>query len=378
MSLELLQIHNARNLKEYILKPHPCFNIIYGSNGVGKTTILESVYLLLRSRTFRSSKYKSFIHYDAQNCTVFSRFSGRCKDTENSSFTLGISRSKDTTQPTLHLNSKKINSLSTITKLVVLGLITPESFTLLDAGPAIRRKFIDWGVFHVEPQFLSLWRSYKKIISNRNSILKRLSIKYSNMSVVPKLELDNISCWSPQLITLNDQLNNLRSRQIDHISPLFFQYLNKFSTDLGSRITLKYYQGWSKDLSFDKYLESKLNEDLSAGTTRYGTHRGELHINYNNVMAKDILSRGQKKIVVICLILAQYHYLVVQDSSSHHNVLLLDDIDSELDEKNLFILFEILDSIHSQILVTTTNQSKFDFIDNSKRKLFHVEHNSIT
>jgi len=374
MSLELLQIHNARNLKEYSLSPHPFFNIIYGSNGVGKTTVLESIFLLLRSRTFRSSKYKSFINHDSNSCTVFSRFSDNSNEPDLNHFNLGISRSRDLSQPVLHLNSKKINSLSTITSLVVLGLITPESFSLLDSGPAIRRKFIDWGVFHVEPEFLSTWRAYKKILNHRNIILKKLCGQYHHYSNIPKDIIDNLLCWSPQLILLNGKLNLFRNKQINNIKPYFFQFLEQFSPDLACTISLSYYQGWSKELSFSDYLQLKINEDLAAGTTRYGTHRGELKINFNNNPAKDVLSRGQKKIVVICLILSQFYYLINFEKNSHHNILLLDDIDSELDDRNLAILFDILDSFHSQIMVTTTNPQKFSFIANDKCKMFHVEH----
>jgi len=373
MSLEILRIYNARNLKEYSLSPHPFFNIIYGPNGAGKTTILESIYLLLRSRTFRSSKYKSFIQHDYNTCTVFSRFSDNSKECDLNEFTLGISRSRDSSQPVLHLNSQKINSLSIITNLVVLGLITPESFTLLDAGPAIRRKFIDWGVFHVEPEFLSTWRSYKKNLSNRNSILKQVASNYKNFNLVPKYELDKIYCWSPQLVSLNEKLNLFRSQQIEYIRPIFFEYLNKFSPELYTNISLNYYRGWSKDLSFDQYLEQKLPEDLSAGTTRFGTHRSELRINYINNSAKDVLSRGQKKILVICLILAQYSFLINQENNPAHNILLMDDIDSELDDNNLGILFKLLQSLHSQVLVTTTDKQKFNFIRKEDLKMFHVE-----
>lgn len=373
MPLELLQIHNGRNLKEYTLKPHSFFNIIYGANGVGKTTILESIYLLLRSRTFRSSKYKSFINHDSNTCTVFSRFSS-INDTEfYGSFTLGISRSKDLSQPVLHLNSKKINSLSTITHLVVLGLITPESFSLLDAGPSSRRKFIDWGVFHVEPGFLSDWRTYKKILSSRNSLLANFSKEFKIKKSISNQQLELLECWSPQLIELNNKLDLYRVNQIEKISIFFKEFLKSFSETLSRDVVLKYYQGWNKDLSYDVFLKEKIKEDLLAGFTRYGTHRGELKISFKNNLARDILSRGQKKIVIICLILAQFKYLINFDNRREHNILLLDDIDSELDESNLSILFKILHTFNCQILVTTTNKLKYNFIKKNDHKLFHLE-----
>jgi DNA replication and repair protein RecF len=373
MPLDFLKIHNGRNLKEYSLNPHPFFNIIYGSNGVGKTTILESIYLLLRSRTFRSSKYKSFINHDSNTCTVFSRFSTHDESNYFSKFTLGISRSKDLTQPVLHLNSNKINSLSIITKLVILGLITPESFTLLDAGPSTRRKFIDWGVFHVEPSFLSDWRSYKKILSSRNNLLATYSKEFKINKKLSNDKQELLECWTPQLVELNNKLNQYRESQLKNITTIFKTYLKCFSSELADDINLNYYQGWSKGIAYDDFLKQKMTEDLNAGFTRYGTHRGELKIVFKKNMAKDILSRGQKKIVIICLILAQFKYLIDFDESIEHNILLLDDIDSELDDRNLSILFEILHAFKSQIIVTTTNCQKYTFIDDIDYRLFHVE-----
>ena len=375
MPLELLKIHHGRNLKEYTLTPHAHFNIIYGSNGVGKTTILESIYLLLRARTFRSNKFKSFINYNENTCTVFSKFSSLNDNEFEESFTIGISRSKDLSQPIIHLNSKKINSLSSITKLVVLGLITPESFTLLDAGPSIRRKFIDWGVFHVEHSFLSDWRSYKKILNNRNNVLSKSSNYYKMNNKLSSQQLELINCWNPQLIELNNKLNEYRSRQVLNITLYFNEYLSLFSSSLSEQISLTYYRGWSKELNYAEYLETKLNEDVSAGFTRYGTHRCELRISINKNLAKDILSRGQKKIVIICLILAQFRYLIENNNMRNHNLLLLDDIDSELDSTNLEILFAILATLDCQVIATTTNNSRFSFLKGAEHKMFHVKHN---
>ena len=276
MPLDLLRIYNARNLKEFTINLYPSFNIFYGTNGAGKTTILESVYLLLRSRIFRSSKYKTFINHEAQNCTIFSHFTST---KQSGDFTLAISRSKDIVQPTLKLNSDKVYSISTITPLVLLGLITPESFTLLDSGPAVRRKFIDWGVFHVEPDFIKHWRSYKKIINNRNSLLKQLSTKYTCLDNIPVDELDSLKCWNPQLVQLNNILDRYRVKQIKNIAPLFKEILSEFSTELANNITLSFYRGWSKELEYNDYLPEKLKEDMSASNTRFGTHRSEVRIN---------------------------------------------------------------------------------------------------
>ncbi|MDX5586641.1 MAG: DNA replication and repair protein RecF [Aureibaculum sp.] len=376
MSLELLKIYNARNLKEYTVSPHPLYNIFYGVNGAGKTTVLESVFLLLRSKTFRSVKYKSFINRDSNNCTVFAKFSHSDGITLENSFTLGISRSKDLSQPVIHLNSEKVTSLSAITKLVILGLITPQSFNLIDAGPSIRRKFIDWGVFHVEPGFLSDWKAYNKILDNRNTLLKKLSVRYGRTSseYLPDHQLDNLNCWSPQLIELNNKLHKVRLRQVNNIAILFTQYLKIFSVDLSNEIKLSYYQGWNKDLTYEDYLQLKLKDDVMAGYTRYGTHRGDININIKNYPAKDLLSRGQKKIVIICLILAQFTFLVQRVKNTDHSLLLLDDIDSELDQTNLEILFTILNTIKSQVLVTSTNKDRFDFLKRKNYQLFHVEH----
>lgn len=374
MSLDLLKITNARNLKEYSLIPHRSYTILYGNNGVGKTTILESIYLLLRSRIFRSANYKSFINNNSSFCTVFSKFSHTNDGSLSSSFTLGISRSKDHPQPVLHLNSQKVNSLSSISNLVILALITPESFNLLDAGPAIRRKFLDWGVFHVEPSFLLQWKSYKKILANRNALLKNSVRQFSGTSRKLSSELlQNLEIWDSQLVTYNNSIDLFRSRQVDNIKPCFKKFLSLFSDELCENITIKYSQGWSNGISYKEYLKNKIREDLSAGYTRYGTHRSELTFTYKHLAAKDVLSRGQKKIIIICLILAQFNYLIQHEKTSEQNLLLLDDIDSELDKNNLEILFNILKLINSQVILTTTNNEKFYFLDKNDYNLFHVK-----
>ena len=378
MPLELLNIYNARNIKELSFKPSMNFNIIYGVNGSGKTTILESIYFLLRARIFRNNKYKSFINCNNDCCTIFSKFSSSNTDNSNSScsFNLGISRSKDNLQPLIHLNNSKVSSLSQISNLVILGLITPESFNLLDSGPGIRRKFLDWGVFHVEHQFIHYWKSYRKILNNRNNLLKIYKNKYKSLDSVPKNLLNNLNCWTPQLIDLNEKLNSLRSIQLNNIIENFRLFLGKFCDDLNNNISIEYYQGWTSNISFEEYLNTKLENDISSGYTRYGTHRSDILIKYKRMSANDILSRGQKKIIIICLILAQFYFLKKRNKLNNHSLLLLDDMDSELDQNNLNILLTILKDLDCQILMTTTDKVRYINIKENC-ELFHVEQGGI-
>ena len=372
MPLELLNIYNARNIKELTFKPCETFNIIYGTNGSGKTTILESIYFLLRTRIFRNNKYKSFINLEADTCTIYSKFSSLNSNVSLNNFSLGISRSKDKLQPLLHLNNLKVSSLSQISNLVILGLITPESFNLLDAGPSTRRKFLDWGVFHVEHDFVNYWKSYRKILNNRNNVLKELKNKFTNPNDIPSHLLNDLHCWSPQFIELNNKLNKLREQQLNNISEYFNYFIKQFSVSLAENISLCFYQGWTHNINYKDYISDKLNQDINSGFTRYGTHRSDIIIKYKNIIANDVLSRGQKKIIIICLILAQFYYLKNISNINNHNLLLLDDMDSELDHNNLNILLNILNEIDSQVLMTTTNKEKYTHLKENYQ-LFHVE-----
>lgn len=368
MPLKKLTIYNARNISELSLNFHPTYNVLYGANGVGKTTILESIYLLLRARTFRSNKFRNFINIHSEECVIYSTF---LKSNNVQDFSLGIRRSKtDKSVPVVHLNTQKISSVATITKLVVLGLITPDSFNLIDSGSSIRRKYIDWGVFHVEHKFLKCWKDYKRVLMNRNSLLKN-NTRLSNIQ-------RELKGWDSQLLTLNNEIDVCRKKQINKIKPIFYEILSFFSKKLADKISFTYYQGWNKEILYKNLLLEKVDEDFKAGYTSFGTHRSDIRFLVEKKPAKDILSRGQKKLTVIALILAQFIYLLrnkeLLQTDYQHFLLLVDDLDSEIDDTNLNLFFKYLNQFKEiQCFLTTSNPARFNMIEPGQHKMFHVE-----
>ena len=147
MFIESLNLSHFRNFKEVATSPDRHINLITGSNGSGKTSLLEAIYLLGFGRSFRPGGFRQLINEHADQFTIFCR-------TENHS--IGVRRTTSGDQ-TLRLDNANATKMSEVARLVPVQLLTPESVDILLEGPSLRRQFLDWGVFHVEHSFYSDW-----------------------------------------------------------------------------------------------------------------------------------------------------------------------------------------------------------------------------
>ena len=152
MSLRRIMVTAVRNLHPVTLSPSPRINILYGANGSGKTSVLEAVHLLGLARSFRSTRLNPVIQYEQPACTVF----GEVELTSGGTSNLGVSRERQG-EFTIRIDGQNAKSAAQLAELLPLQLINPDSFRLLEGAPKIRRQFLDWGVFHVEPRFLPAW-----------------------------------------------------------------------------------------------------------------------------------------------------------------------------------------------------------------------------
>lgn len=348
MGLQSLSIRNLRNIADITLEPGPRFNIIAGANGSGKTSILEAIYLLGRGRSFRSAYSKRIIRHDADSLTLFGQ-SNRSQRDNN----LGI-QIKDSCFR-VKLNGQFLKKRSELALVVPLLLITPDGDKLIKGSPRQRRRFLDWGLFHVEHQFLDLWQRYNLVLAHRNAALRQ-----GNAVLAP---------WNQQLIEVAIELDQQRrgyALELGEMARTCFKELIDIST-----VDFKYHSGWSKEQTFSESLMSHLESDIKAGFTQRGPHRADLLMQVDGRSAAEYLSGGQQKLAACALFLAQARLY-----SSRLNtpcILLVDDLPAELDINHRRRLLDLLYSTSGQIFITATDISSLDLNGYEDTRVFHVE-----
>jgi|SaaInlV_100m_DNA_5_1039725.scaffolds.fasta_scaffold01031_4 DNA replication and repair protein RecF len=367
MKILSVEIQNLRNLQAASLTLCPGHNVLVGDNGAGKTSVLEAVHLLGYGRSFRSRQPKDLISKQQSELVVSCSFI----DAEGRESRAGISKSSAAVSE-VRLNGASLTSSAELAASFPVVAIESSSFDLLDGGPKERRQALDWGVFHVEHSFARLWKDYRRILAQRNAQLK-ISDDMSDYSV-----------WNQGLADLSEQIDRLRKEYFDEFLPVFQHLLNDLGPELGE-VSLQYQRGWSDDKELMQILEQRFKRDRFEKRTTKGCHAADLEFAIEGGLARDRLSRGQKKILVIAFKCAQAS--LYNSATKNSCVLLLDDLASELDADKWQKVLAALDESGCQTLQTYTEleSNRFQGAEgieggegqSREMKMFHVKQGEI-
>ncbi len=362
MSLSRLSVQNLRNISFVDLEPAEHLNIIYGANGSGKTSLLEAISVLSLGRSFRSRKIKSLIQQESEQLTVF----GRLVVDGASDIPVGVRRNREGVGQ-IKLNGSPVGSASILSEQLPLQIMNGHSFMLLEGAPQVRRQFMDWLVFHVEPAFLSTWKDVQKLLKQRNSVLRR-----------DKIDPLLLAPWDKELSAKTTLLDQMRSRVFNRFLACFQELVADFIAIEG--LQLSYYRGWDREQDYSQTLSDGLERDSGLGYTRVGPHRADIRFSILGQPAAEILSRGQQKLLVSALRIAQG--AVFQSLTGRRCVYLIDDLPAELDANFRSVLASWLDRLECQVFVTGVERDVIANAwpeHNSKRieKVFHVEQGQV-
>jgi DNA replication and repair protein RecF len=360
MSLNRLTIHHLRNLSAVDIQPSPDINLIFGANGSGKTSILEAVHVLSLGRSFRGLKFKALINEHQPSLTVFGRVANGSDTTP-----VGVSRSRSG-DSSFKAHGQPLNSLAELAGILPLQVINADAFLLLEGSPSVRRQFLDWLVFHVEPTFFTTWKAAQRCLKQRNSILRRDRIDPAELLV-----------WQRELVEVSERLAKLRLDTFTVFKEVFFELVHDFVVAEG--LTLSLHRGWDKDKPYADVLADTLERDTRLGFTGSGVHRCDIRIRINGLAAADILSRGQQKLLVCAMKITQG--VVFAKMTGRCCVYLVDDLPAELDTEHRQLLVDWLDRLNTQVFITGVEQEALlqPWTDKTNReiKLFHVEQGQI-
>lgn len=355
MGLQRLDIYNIRNIREQSISPSPGLNFIYGKNASGKSALIEAIFLLGRAKSFRTPSIKSVISFEQDSLIV----SAQILKSKGGNHHLGIQM--DGKNIEIRINQKPNQKRSDLAYSLPLQLIHPKSFELLDAGAQIRREFLDWGVFNHEENFFPVWRKYKKALAQRNALLKTRAIS-------------QIYVWNKELDNYGTIVNEYRLEYLKKLKPVLNKIIARFLTL--SHIDIRLISGWDTTRRLDQLFIEDLEKDLRYGFTHSGPHRGDFLLSIDNKLAKDVVSRGQLKLLVTCLKLAQVE-LIFRERDTFGCVL-IDDFAAELDKENRAKILNYLCEIQCQVFITATEADDFgDLSAIENYKMFHVEQGKV-
>ena len=369
MVLTELQISNVRSLLQVRLQDLKSVNVFFGSNGSGKTSVLESIHLLGMARSFRGSSVKSLINHDAPSCTVFGAALSEApaKDAASAvaAMPMGVQRNRSG-EAQIKIGGKLVRTVAELAGQLPLQVITADSFGLLTGAPGARRQYLDWGVFHVEHQFFGQWQRFQRSIKQRNNLLRR-----------GKITNEELSAWTRDLAQTGTAIHQYRKAYFEILAPCFKEIMAKLAPSL-VKLELRYRQGWDRQLTYGEALQQGFVSDTEQGYTHSGPQRADIRVMSSGHLAAETLSRGQQKLVVCGLKLAQG--VLMARLGMGKCTYLIDDLPSELDNAHSILVCELLASLKSQVFITCIDQREIRSVWPASEELamFHVEHGVVS
>jgi DNA replication and repair protein RecF len=354
MSLLKLDIRDFRCIAGAELEFDARCNLISGANASGKTSLLESIFFLGRGRSFRTARNETLIRKGAHELLLTGRF-----EAGQSVRPVGVRYSREGFEARAAGN--RIGSLAELASILPVQAIDPEVHRLVEEGPAERRRYLDWGVFHVEPRFVEQWRRYQRALKQRNAALRA-----SSPDAV-------VRAWDPELLEAGRALAQSRRQYFERLQPHVAETGLRL---LGAPIELGLSDGWLAGTDLADAIEQAWPRDRERGTTHAGPHRADLSIRVGGDLAKHRVSRGQQKLTAAAMLLGQLR--CDESLGSPTAALLVDDPAAELDSTNLERLISLILDLPGQLFVTALDPAMEAFQRLPVARRFHVEHGKIT
>ncbi len=336
MPLQTIQLENFRSYERRVFALDPGITLVVGPNASGKTNLLEGVYVLATTRSFRA-KDVDLVRHEQD----YFRLVGQTDEMELS---LGFGQQESGARVKRVMHDSVKRSLVAHIGALSAVLFEPNDLSLLVGPPDGRRRYLDTILCQTDPAYMTALTTYRRVLKQRNSLLDRFATDAIK---------DQIFAWDVKLASTAGTIVEARKELIT--------YLNNLIPDLYGRIAgteqsfrLRYepsVDGVDYGSSFLEALDTNLFRDLAAGFTTVGPHREDFSVKFKDSRMSTLASRGEVRTAVLALKLAEILYM--EQQTGRKPILLLDDVFSELDKSRRTLLLTQL--VGYQTIITTTD-----------------------
>lgn len=356
MHLKTLNLINYKNFKNQTFEFNSKVNCFVGSNGVGKTNILDAIYHLSFGKSYFNPIASQNIKHDEDFFVVDGRYS---KDLKEEKIIVSLKKGE---KKVIKRNSKSYNRFSDHIGLLPLVIISPVDRDLITEGSDLRRKFIDGVISQNDKIYLDQIIRYNKILFQRNSLLKQFYLSRT-------FDHDTIEIYDEQLSKIGNLIFNKRKEFLELFSPIFFEKYSIISNNK-EKVNLNY-KSQLKDHRLQDLLISNIEKDKVLQYTSVGTHKDDIEFLIGNYPIKKFGSQGQQKSFLIALKLAQYE--VLKAKSGNSPILLLDDIFDKLDSKRVKQIIKMVnDSNFGQLFISDTDAKRTENVVKSAHDNYEI------
>ncbi|HWU70637.1 MAG TPA: DNA replication/repair protein RecF [Pseudoxanthomonas sp.] len=368
MQVTRLDVRGLRRFESVSLNPAPGLNLITGDNGAGKTSLLEALHLMAYGRSFRGRVRDGLVRTGSEAVEVFVEWR---EDGERRSRKAGLRHTGQDWQG--RLDGENVAQLGDLCAALAVVSFEPGSHALVAGGGEPRRRFVDWGLFHVERDagrnaategFLPLWRRYARALKQRNALLK---------SGAAPSQLD---AWDHELADTGERLTRHRQAYLEELRNRLSDVAAELVPALG-RAELEFLPGWRRQkFSLADALLLARDRDRASGFTSVGPHRADWRIGYSARPQGEPLSRGQAKLTALACLLSQ-----AEDFAARRGewpVVALDDLASELDRGHQARVLDRLQASGAQVFITGTEAPTVLASRSEGIARFHVEHERVS
>jgi len=351
MELRRLRVGDLRIIAEAELDLAPRLNVIVGGNGAGKTSLLEAAFLLSHGRSFRSGSRDALVRQGSAGFQVYGEVASRAGVRR-----VGLGRTPAGMEA--RVDGATVGTGELVRNVAVL-YFGPGSQSLIAGAGEERRRFLDWGVFHVEHAFLGDWRRYQRSLKQRNALLRSGQVGSA------------LDAWDLELERNAVPLTAARQAYVDAWVPLLGEELAALLPELG-KPAVRFSAGYDPDRPLSEVLRSRREQDAARGHTGTGPHRADWSLSFEGSLRREHFSRGQEKLCALACVIAQARLFA--ERAGEWPILGLDDVGSEVDAEHRGRVFAQLDGGAGQVLATATALSEWGSACATPERVFHVEH----